>query len=39
MVKNPLARAGDVRVGSLGREDPLAWEMATHSCLGNSLDR
>ena len=33
MVKNPLARAKDVRdtVQSLGGEDPLEMEMATHS--------
>ena len=30
MVKNPPATAGDM-VGSLGREDPLEKEMATHS--------
>ena len=29
MVKNPPANAGDLR--SLGREDPLEKEMATHS--------
>ena len=33
MVKNPPASAGDVemRVPSLGREDPLEEEIATHS--------
>ena len=33
MVKNPLANAGDTRdLGwSLGQEDPLEKEMATHS--------
>ena len=29
MVKNPLANAGD-RASSLGREDPVEEEMATH---------
>ena len=35
VVKNPLANAGDVkyRVWSLGREDPLEKEMATHSSI------
>ena len=32
MVKNPPATAGDM-VGSLGREDPLEKEMATHSSI------
>ena len=33
VVKNLPARAGteEMRVQSLGREDPLGWEMATHS--------
>ena len=29
VVKNPPANAGDSR--DLGQEDPLEWEMATHS--------
>ena len=35
MVKNPLANAGDTRdrVRSLGWEDPLEEEMATHSSI------
>ena len=35
MVKNPPANAGDVkkRVRSLGREDPLEKETATHSSI------
>ena len=36
VVKNPLATAGDARdwgVQSLGREDPLEKEMATHSSI------
>ena len=35
VVKNPPANAGDVRmeVQSLGREDPLEEEMATHSSI------
>ena len=35
MVKNPPANAGDTRavVRSLGREDPLEEEMATHSSI------
>ena len=36
MVKNPLADAGDIRemqVQSLGWEDPLEKEMATHSSI------
>ena len=35
MEKNPLANAGDKRdvVRSLGREEPLAGEMATHSSI------
>ena len=31
MVKNLPINAGDV--GSLGQEDPLEWEMATHSSI------
>ena len=35
MVKNPPVNAGDIRdsVQSLGREDPLEEEMATHSSI------
>ena len=35
VVKNPLANAGDIemRVRSLGWEDPLEKEMATHSSI------
>ena len=35
MVKNLLANAGDteIRVQSLGQEDPLEKEMATHSSI------
>ena len=35
VIKNPLANAGDVRdaVQSLGGEDPLEEEMATHSSI------
>ena len=35
MVKNPPANAGDIRdkVRSLGQEDPLTEEMATHSSI------
>ena len=35
VVKNPPANAGGVRMGvqSLGREDPLEEEMATHSSI------
>ena len=35
VVKNPPANAGDARdmIGSLGREDPLEEEMATHSSI------
>ena len=35
MVKNLLAKAGDqeTQVQSLGREDPLEEEMATHSSI------
>ena len=42
LVKNPPANAGDTEmwVQSLGREDPLEEEMATHcACLGNPMDR
>ena len=40
MVKNPSV-AQETQVQSLGLEDPLEKEMATHSsiCLGNNLDR
>ena len=37
-VKNPPAMPG-TQVQSLGREDPLEKEKATHSCLENSMDR
>ena len=35
MVKNPPANTEDAgnQVGSLGAEDPLEKEMATHSCI------
>ena len=35
MVKNPPAKAGDTRdvVGSLGWEDPLKEDMATHASI------
>ena len=33
MVKNEIANARDTRVQSLGREDPLEEEMATHSSI------
>ena len=35
LVKNPLANAGDIKeaIQSLGREDPLEEEMATHSSI------
>jgi len=35
VVKNPPANAGDIRdkVQSLGQEDPLMEEMATHSSI------
>ena len=34
MVKNLPINAGDAGdVGSLGQEDPLEWEMATHSSI------
>ena len=34
MVKNPPANAGDARdIRSLGQEDPLEEEMATHSSI------
>ena len=41
VVKNPSANSGDAGecVRSLGWEDPLEKEMASHSCLRNSLDR
>ena len=32
MVKNPPAKAGDT-IQSLGQEDPLEKEIATHSCI------
>ena len=39
MVKNPPVLQ-EVQVQSLGWEDPLEKEMATHySCLGNAMDR
>ena len=38
MVKNTPANAGDTGQ-SLSWEDPLKEEMATHSCLGNPMDR
>ena len=33
VVKNPPINAGDARVQSLGGEDPLEKEMATHSSI------
>ena len=43
MVKNLPINAGDAGdVGSLGQEDPLEWEMATHSsilAMENPMDR
>ena len=33
MVKKSPASAGDTRVESLGWEDPVEWEMATHSSI------
>ena len=41
MVKNPPSNAGDVEtwIRSLGQEDPLEKEMATHSSLENPMDR
>ena len=44
MVKNPLAMQGpqEMQVQSLGQEDPLEEDMATHSsysCLENLMDR
>ena len=33
MVKNPPANAGDGGLQSLGQEDPLEGEMATHSSI------
>ena len=38
MVKN-LPAVPEMWVGSLGEEDPLEKEMATHSCLENPMDR
>ena len=38
MVKR-LPTMRETRVQSLGWEDPLEKEMATHSCLGNPMDR
>ena len=38
MVKNLTARQ-ELQFRSLGWEDPLEEEMATHSCLGNLMDR
>ena len=38
MVKNPPDKQ-ETQVQSLGGEDPLEKEMATHSCLRNSVDR
>ena len=40
LVKNPPA-IQEMRVRSLGQEDPLEEEMATHllSCLENPMDR
>ena len=42
VVKNPLTKH-ETRVQSLGQEDPLEQEMATHpswvSCLENPMDR
>ena len=41
MVKNPPANAGDSKdIDSIPElEDPLQEEMATHSCLENSMDK
>ena len=36
VVKNTMQ---ETQFWSLGREDPLEKEMATHSCLGNPMDR
>ena len=33
MLKSSLANAGDTRVPSLGQEDPLEKEMASHSSI------
>ena len=33
MVKNPPSKAGDTWVQSLGQEDPLEKEIATHSSV------
>ena len=38
VVKNVPVNAGDMGL-SLGQEDSLEKEMATHSCLGNPMDR
>ena len=41
VVKNPPANAGETWVRSLGRQDPLEKEMATHSsilALGKPID-
>ena len=38
VVKNLLAKQ-ETWIQSLGWKDPLEKEMATHSCLGNPLDR
>ena len=38
VVKN-LPAVPEMWVGSLGEEDPLEKEMATHSCLENPMDR
>ena len=37
-VKNPPA-IQETQVRSLGQKDPVEEEMATHSCLGNAMDR
>ena len=41
MVKNPPANARNVRdaVQSLGQEDPLEKEMATHSSIHSPMDK
>ena len=38
-VVNNLPANVEIQVLSLGPEDPLEKEMATHSCLGNPRDR
>ena len=38
VVKNVPVNAGDMGL-SLGQEDSLEKGMATHSCLGNPMDR